>query len=197
MCRDQLSPEGKGKGAHLPVDNRALSELEQLFPNIANCDAFLFTANGSIEDAAHLIMDSLNDSQDSSSAPDNEMAMQSLQSLAELASSRHVSAAAALNPNRVATPDEKRKALMERYFLTSTMKEGHSHRPHISQVHSPALNKKVMVRWRGSNIATRKGERFVKGAPRETKEQIDRTSVNLAWIKKKRKGGQKKRVAIP
>ena len=104
---------------------------------------------------------------------------------------------AVMNPNRVATPDEKRKGLMERYFLTSTMKEGYSHRPHISQVHSASLNKKVMVRWRGSNIASRKGERFVKGAPRETREQIDRTSVNLAWIKKKRKGGQQKRVAIP
>lgn len=44
-------------------------------------------------------------------------------------------------------------------------------------------------RWRDDAIVARRGERFVPPPPKETSEQVAATSVNLAWVRRKRKGG--------
>jgi hypothetical protein len=64
-----------------------------------------------------------------------------------------------------------------------------TYNPHISQV-VPDFEKKlqVRVRYRESEIVTNKGERWIKVGG-ESKEQIQATSVQLAWIQRKRAGG--------
>ena len=47
------------------------------------------------------------------------------------------------------------------------------------------------VRYRNDRVVSTKGERFIRDV-KETKEQIQATSVSLAWVKRKRKGGQQK-----
>ena len=47
------------------------------------------------------------------------------------------------------------------------------------------------VRYRNDRVVSTKGEKFIRDV-KETKEQIQATSVSLAWVKRKRKGGQQK-----
>ena len=47
---------------------------------------------------------------------------------------------------------------------------------------------RVAIRWRDNAIVSYKGERFVT-EPKESREQVLATSVNLSWIKRKRKSG--------
>ena len=47
------------------------------------------------------------------------------------------------------------------------------------------------IRYRNDRVVSTKGERFIR-VKKETKQQIQATSVSLAWVKRKRKGGQQK-----
>jgi hypothetical protein len=62
-----------------------------------------------------------------------------------------------------------------------------SYNPHMSQV-VPSGMGPVRIRYRESEVVTNKGERWIKFGG-ESKEQIQATSVNLAWIQRKRAGG--------
>ena len=62
-------------------------------------------------------------------------------------------------------------------------------RPHMDQVVTREMRRKRTVMYRDGQVVSKTGERY-SVVPKETPEQVRATSVNLAWIKRKRKSGR-------
>jgi hypothetical protein len=192
----------------------AEQQLRKLFPEIDNVSEFLFLAMGDVAVAACMILDVL-----ASDVDDSAMHMmptpltagnngevtwgvhpllqgELVQNLKERMRGRKNEA------DSSALTSEEWSSAVDRYMMTGGIRAG-GHNPHMSQVsmrvtvlESPTIyllqvvkpKQKVLVRWRDDRVVSHKGEKFIV-IPKETPEQVRSTSVNLAWIKRKRKGG--------
>ena len=59
----------------------------------------------------------------------------------------------------------------------------------MDQVVTREMRRKRTVMYRDGQVVSKTGERY-SVVPKETPEQVRATSVNLAWIKRKRKSGR-------
>ena len=88
---------------------------------------------------------------------------------------------------------QARQRILERYTgqWQRTAAEGGAgvSRPHMTQVVTKEMCRKRTIMFRDSQVVSKTGAKYTL-VPKETPEQIRATSVNLAWIKRKRKSGR-------
>ena len=90
---------------------------------------------------------------------------------------------------RKARERRMRQDILEKYFMR--LEETKKCNPDFIGKYVANNFDNSKVRYRNDRVVSTKGERFIKEV-KETKEQIQATSVSLAWVKRKRKGGQQK-----
>jgi len=153
--------------------------LEELFPELCptGLARVLFMCSGDVDGAALRCMHFL--------ASDDEAD-------GRMVPLRQSSLAQGLGSGTRRSAQAVKAAIVQRYTGTwqRTASEGGAGvaRPHITQVVTKEMRQKRTKMWRDNHVVGMKGERFTI-IRKETKEQIRATSVQLAWIKRKRKSG--------
>ena len=151
-------------------EREGLTVLKRLFPEISNLTQILILCNGDLDLAASSILEEL-------------------ESDTEHLKIWYIND----NPNHLAEETEEirkkreknlKQRMLQRYF----MRLEQTKKCHPTLAGRLKASSDGKIRYRGDRVVSTTGERFTI-VKKETKEQIDATSVSLAWVKRKRKGG--------
>ena len=151
------------------LERENVTILKRLFPEISNLSQLLMLFDNDVNLAASSILDELQSSEEHLK----------IWYVNENPNARQEDAVA-----RKKRENNLKIRMRERYFM----------RLEQTRKCHPTLGAKLpctsdsKVRWRNDRVVSTTGERF-SIIRKESKEQIEKTSVSLAWIKRKRKGG--------
>ena len=159
------------------TENEYIEILKSLFPEISNLKQLLLLHGGDVNLTAESIFDELNaeeerfkiwfindNHEDGPGNDENEM-------------------------DRKKRERRMRQQILEQYFMR--LEQTRKCNPDFIGKYVANNFDNSKIRYRNDRVVSTKGERFIR-VQKETKEQIQATSVSLAWVKRKRKGGQQK-----
>eukprot|EP00943_MAST-04B_sp_MAST-4B-sp1_P007960 g7960.t1 len=156
-------------------ENEYIEILRILFPEISNLKQLLLLHGGDVNLTAESIFDELNSEEERFKI--------------WFVHNKHGAATDENEIERKARERRMRQDILEKYFMR--LEETKKCNPDFIGKYVANNFDNSKVRYRNDRVVSTKGERFIKEV-KETKEQIQATSVSLAWVKRKRKGGQQK-----